>query len=91
MDMNDWGFRNIVVVFGGKVGGILREIGFNIMVVSEIMVIFCLSNDFNDLKEKCGVIYVGDIWEGKFIYVCDFKVEGVMVVLFKDVIKFNLV
>ena len=91
MDMNDRGLRNIVAALGGKAGGIPRETGFNITAASEIMAILCLSNDFNDLKEKCGAIYVGDTWEGKPVYARDLKAEGAMAVLLKDAIKPNLV
>ncbi|HAT63376.1 MAG TPA: formate--tetrahydrofolate ligase, partial [Flavobacteriaceae bacterium] len=91
MDMNDRGLRNIVAALGGKAGGIPRETGFNITAASEIMAILCLSNNFNDLKEKCGAIYVGDTWEGKPIYARDLHAEGAMAVLLKDAIKPNLV
>lgn len=91
MDMNDRGLRNIVAALGGKAGGIPRETGFNITAASEIMAILCLSNDFNDLKEKCGAIYVGDTWDGKPIYARDLHAEGAMAVLLKDAIKPNLV
>ncbi len=91
MDMNDRGLRNIVAALGGKAGGIPRETGFNITAASEIMAILCLSNDFKDLKEKCGAIYVGDTWEGKPIYARDLNAEGAMAVLLKDAIKPNLV
>jgi formate--tetrahydrofolate ligase len=91
MDMNDRGLRNIVAALGGKAGGIPRETGFNITAASEIMAILCLTNDFKDLKEKCGSIYVADTWEGKPIYARDLKAEGAMAVLLKDAIKPNLV
>ncbi|MFD0862272.1 formate--tetrahydrofolate ligase [Sungkyunkwania multivorans] len=91
MDMNDRGLRNIVAALGGKSGGIPRETGFNITAASEIMAILCLSNNFEDLQEKCGNIYVGDTWEGKPVYARDLKAQGAMAVLLKDAIKPNLV
>lgn len=91
MDMNDRGLRNIVAALGGKSGGIPRETGFDITAASEIMAILCLSKDLQDLKEKCGNIYVGDTFEGKPIYARDLKAEGAMTVLLKDAIKPNLV
>ncbi|MCW5519613.1 formate--tetrahydrofolate ligase [Aureitalea sp. L0-47] len=91
MDMNDRGLRNIVAALGGKPGGIPRETGFNITAASEIMAILCLSKDFEDLKKKCGSIYVGDTWEGKPVYARDLNAEGAMAVLMKDAIKPNLV
>ncbi len=91
MDMNDRGLRNIVAALGGKAGGIPRETGFNITAASEIMAILCLATDLEDLKEKCGNIYVGDTWEGKAIYAKDLNANGAMAVLLKDAIKPNLV
>ena len=63
MDINDRGLRNIVAALGGKAGGIARETGFNITAASEIMAILCLASDLEDLKKRCGNIYVGDTWE----------------------------
>ena len=91
MDMNDRGLRQIIAALGGKSGGIPRETGFNITAASEIMAILCLSNDFEDLQQRCGNIYVGDTWEGKPVYARDLKAEGAMAVLLKDAIKPNLV
>jgi formate--tetrahydrofolate ligase len=91
MDMNDRGLRKIVAALGGKAGGVPRETGFNITAASEIMAILCLSNDFEDLQQRCGNIYIGDTWEGKPVYAKDLKAEGAMAVLLKDAIKPNLV
>ncbi|MBT8263406.1 MAG: formate--tetrahydrofolate ligase [Bacteroidia bacterium] len=91
MDMNDRGLRNIVAALGGKAGGMPRETGFNITAASEIMAILCLSKDFEDLKEKCGNIYVGDTWEGKPVYARDLNAHGAMAALMRDAIKPNLV
>lgn len=91
MDMNDRSLRSIVSGLGGKAGGLPRETGFNITAASEIMAILCLSEDFEDLKHKCGNIYVGDTWEGNPVYARELKAEGAMAVLLKDAIKPNLV
>ena len=91
MDMNDRGLRKIIAALGGKAGGVPRETGFNITAASEIMAILCLSEDFEDLQERCGKIYIGDTWEGKPIYAGDLKAQGAMAVLLKDAIKPNLV
>jgi len=91
MDMNDRGLRNIVAALGGKAGGIARETGFNITAASEIMAILCLASDLEDLKKRCGNIYVGDTWEGKPVFARDLNAEGAMAVLLKDAIKPNLV
>ena len=91
MDMNDRGLRNIVSALGGKAGGVPRETGFNITAASEIMAILCLASDLEDLKEKCGNIYVGDTWEGRPVFAKQLNAEGAMAVLLKDAIKPNLV
>lgn len=91
MDMNDRGLRNIIAALGGKAGGIPRETGFNITAASEIMAILCLSKNLEDLKEKCGNIYIGDTWDGTSVYAKDLHAEGAMAVLLKDAIKPNLV
>ncbi len=91
MDMNDRGLRNIVAALGGKAGGIPRETGFNITAASEIMAILCLASDLEDLKEKCGNIYIGDTWEGKAVYAKELNAHSAMAVLLKDAIKPNLV
>ena len=91
MDMNDRGLRNILAALGGKAGGVPRETGFNITAASEIMAILCLATDLEDLKEKCGNIYVGDTWEGAPVFAKDLNANGAMAVLLKDAIKPNLV
>lgn len=91
MDMNDRALRNIVGALGGKAGGVPRETGFNITAASEIMAILCMSNSFEDLKERMGNIYVGDTWEGNPIFARDLNAHGAMAVLMKDAIKPNLV
>jgi formate--tetrahydrofolate ligase len=91
MDMNDRALRNIISGVGGKAGGMLREAGFNITAASEIMAILCLANDFKDLKEKIGNIYVGDTYDKKAIYARDLNAHGAMTALLKDAIKPNLV
>lgn len=91
MDMNDRALRNIVAALGGKSGGVPRETGFNITAASEIMAILCLCKDMQDLKEKCGNIYVADTWDRKPVYAKDLKAEGAMAVLLKDALKPNLV
>ena len=91
MDMNDRGLRTIIAALGGKAGGVPRETGFNITAASEIMAILCLATDLEDLKNKCGNIYVGDTWEGTPVFAKDLNANGAMAVLLKDAIKPNLV
>lgn len=91
MVMNDRGLRNIVVALGGKTGGVPRETGFNITAASEIMAILCMASDLEDLKERCGNIYVADTWEGRPVFAKNLNAEVAMAVLLKDAIKPNLV
>lgn len=91
MDMNDRSLRNLIVGLGGKSGGIPREGGFNITAASEIMAILCLSKDLEDLKNRCGNIYVGNTFDGKPVFARDLKAQGAMAALLKDAVKPNLV
>lgn len=91
VDMNDRQLRFVVDGLGGKVNGIPREDGFDITVASEIMAIFCLSTDINDLKERISKIVVGYTTEGSPVTAHDLKAEGAMAALLKDALKPNLV
>ncbi len=91
MDMNDRALRQIVSGLGGKTGGFLREAGFNITAASEIMAILCLAENFEDLKNKLGNIYIGDTFDKKAVYARDLNAHGAMTALLKDAIKPNLV
>jgi len=91
MDMNDRALRQMVIGLGGKNGGMARESGFNITAASEVMAILCMSKDLNDLKQKCGNIYIGNTFDGEPIFARDLKAHGAMAALLKDAIKPNLV
>src|SRR5690348_16273428 len=52
IDMNDPSLRSIVSSLGGLANGFPREDGFDITVASEVMAIFCLANELEDLKER---------------------------------------
>lgn len=91
VDMNDRQLRFVVDGLGGKVNGIPREDGFDITVASEIMAIFCLSTDINDLKERISKIVVGYTMKGNPVTAHDLKAEGAMAALLKDALKPNLV
>ena len=91
MDMNDRTLRNIVIGLGDKPNGVVREDHFIITVASEIMAIFCLAEDINDLKRRIGNIVVGYNKNGEEIRARDLKAEGAMTVLLKDAINPNLV
>jgi formate--tetrahydrofolate ligase len=91
IDMNDRALRHIVLGLGGVSGGVVRESGFNITAASEVMAILCLSENFSDLKERLGNIFVGYTFEGNPVFAKDLKAEGAMAVLLKDAILPNLV
>jgi len=91
MDMNDRALREIVVSLGGPGNGYPREDGFDIVVASEVMAIFCLSTSLQDLKHRLGNIVVGYTRDQKPVRAKDLKVHGAMTVLLKDALKPNLV
>ncbi|MXV38688.1 formate--tetrahydrofolate ligase [Flavobacteriaceae bacterium Ap0902] len=90
MDMNDRSLREVIVGVGDK-NGVVRQDGFNITPASEIMAILCLAENFSDLKERLGNIYIADKFDGTPVFARDLKVVGAMAILLKDAIKPNLV
>lgn len=91
MDMNDRALRQVVVGLGGKVNGQPREDGFDIVVASEVMAIFCLAESLTDLKRRLGNIVIGYSFDGKPVLARDLKAHGAMAALLKDAIRPNLV
>jgi formate--tetrahydrofolate ligase len=91
VDMNDRALRDIVCSLGGTANGYPREDGFDIVVASEVMAIFCLANSVKDLKQRLGNIVVGYTRDQKPILARDLKAHGAMTVLLKDALKPNLV
>ena len=91
MDMNDRALREIVAGLGGPANGFPREDGFDIVVASEVMAIFCLATSLEDLKQRLGDIVVAHTREQKPVRSCDLKADGAMTVLLKDALKPNLV
>src|SRR5687767_2661057 len=91
MDMNDRALRNITVSLGGTANGYPREDGFDIVVASEVMAIFCLSTSLKDLKERLGKIVCGYSRDQKPILAKDLKTHGAMAALLKDALAPNLV
>jgi formate--tetrahydrofolate ligase len=91
MDMNDRSMRKVIVGLGGTMSGVPRETGFDIAAASEVMAIFCLSNDLHHLKEKLGNIFIGYTYDRKPVYARDLKANGAMAVLLKDALMPNLV
>jgi len=91
MDMNDRALRSTVVSLGGPGNGFPREDGFDIVVASEVMAIFCLATSRRDLKYRLGNIIVGYTREQTAIRASDLNAQGAMAALLKDAIKPNLV
>jgi len=91
IDLNDRALRSININLGGVANGFPREDGFDITVASEIMAIFCLSNDLKDLEEKIGNITIAYTREKKPIYAKDLNAQGPMTVLLKEAIRPNIV
>ena len=91
MDMNDRALRDITVALGGPGNGYPRQDGFDIVVASEVMAIFCLSNSLKDLKTRLGNIVIGYTRDQKPVHARDLKVHGAMTVLLKDALQPNLV
>jgi formate--tetrahydrofolate ligase len=91
MDMNDRALRQITVALGGPANGFPREDGFDIVVASEVMAIFCLATSVKDLKERLGNIVCGYTKDQKPILARDLKCHGAMTALLKDALAPNLV
>ena len=90
LDMNDRALRSININLGGVANGFPREDGFDITVASEIMAIFCLANNLEDLENRIGNITVAYTREKKPIYAKDIKAQGPMTVLLKEAIRPNI-
>jgi len=91
MDMNDRALRDITIGLGGTANGYPRQDGFDIVVASEVMAIFCLSTSLEDLKKRLGSIVIGYTREGKPVHARDLQAHGAMTVLLKDALQPNLV
>ena len=91
VDMNDRALRDIVVSLGGPGNGYPREDGFDIVVASEVMAIFCLATSLEDLKRRLGNVVVGYTREQKPVLARDLNADGAMTVLLKDAFAPNLV
>jgi formate--tetrahydrofolate ligase len=91
MDMNDRALREIVCSLGGVANGYPREAGFDITVASEVMAIFCLAKDLDDLKARLGNIIVAYTRDRKPVRARDLKAHGAMTVLLKEALSPNLV
>jgi formate--tetrahydrofolate ligase len=91
LDMNDRALRSIVSSLGGVANGFAREDGFDITVASEVMAIFCLAKDVDDLKNRLGNIVVAYTRDRKPVRARDLKAHGAMTALLKEALAPNLV
>jgi len=91
LDMNDRALREIVSSLGGATNGYPREDGFDITVASEVMAIFCLASDLDDLRRRLGNIIVAYTRDKKPVRAGDLKAQGAMTALLKDALSPNLV
>jgi formate--tetrahydrofolate ligase len=91
IDMNDRSLRAIVSSLGGVANGFPREDGFDITVASEVMAIFCLAKDLEDLKARLANVIIGYTRDRKPVRAGDLKAQGPMTALLKDALSPNLV
>ena len=91
LDLNDRALRQAVIGLGGPLNSIPRQDTFSITAASEIMAIFCLSKDLNDLRDNISSIIVAYNKEGEAITAKDLNMQGAMTALLKDAINPNLV
>lgn len=91
VDMNDRSLREVTVALGGLSNGYPRTDGFDIVVASEVMAIFCLATSIGELKERLGNIIVGYTRDREPVRARDLDAHGAMTVLLKDAFKPNLV
>jgi formate--tetrahydrofolate ligase len=91
LDMNDRSLRDIVIALGGPANGYPRESGFDIVVASELMAIFCLTESLADLKKRLGDIVIGWSRTQKPVTARELGADGAMAVLLRDALAPNLV
>ena len=91
LDVNDRALRDIVIGLGGPTNGVPRESGFDIVVASEVMAIFCLATSIDDLKERLGRIVVAHTYDKKPVTAADLGAHGAMAALLSDALAPNLV
>lgn len=91
VDLNDRALRDIVVGLGGVVNGFPRQDGFDIVVASEVMAIFCLATSIKDLKKRLGDIVIGHTRDNQPVTARDLKADGAMTVILRDALAPNLV
>ena len=91
LDVNDRALREAVIGLGAKANGVPREEGFDIVVASELMAIFCLATSLEDLSRRIGDIVVARTRQGALVRARDLDAGGALTVLLKDALAPNLV
>ncbi len=91
LDVNDRQLRSVVSGLGGKMNGMPREDGFDITAASEVMAVFCLARDLNDLKARLARLQVARTFAGTPVTAGDLNAQGAMAALLRDAIQPNLV
>jgi formate--tetrahydrofolate ligase len=91
VDMNDRALRDITCGLGGPFNGVPRESGYDITVASEIMAIFCLADNLEDLKERIGRIVIGYTRQREPVTAGQLKAQGAMTALLRDAFQPNIV
>lgn len=91
LDMNDRSLREVVIGLGGPAQGVPRQDSFDITAASEIMAVFCLATDLDDLRERLGRITFGYSYDRQPVTVADLGIQGALTMLLKDALKPNLV
>ncbi len=91
VDMNDRSLRDITCGLGGTGNGIPRQSGFDITVASEIMAVFCLASDIEDLQNRIGKIVIGYTKSNEPVRAKQLNADGAVTALLKDAFQPNLV
>ena len=91
VDMNDRSLRDITCGLGGTGNGIPRQSGFDITVASEIMAVFCLASDIDDLQKRIGNIVIGYTKSNEPVRAHQLNADGAITALLKDAFRPNLV
>jgi len=91
VDMNDRALRQTIVSLGGPANGFPRQDGFDITVASEVMAIFCLASDLDDLVARLSRMVVAETVDRKPVTAADLGAAGAMAVLLRDALQPNLV
>ena len=91
LDLNDRVLRKVRIGLSDSNRMVQRDDAFDISVASEVMAIFCLAKDLEDLQRRLGNIIIGYDVDDKPVFARDLKADGAMTVLLKDAFNPNVV